>query len=143
MAPPRTAGLPADDFEAMLRGRRSDWPEAGIQGALACFEVRADGTIAPWLTYDRHLRILRAMWEQRIDRVYPEVDVPVLLLPCDDGSAPAWAERKRVEVATAEAALADSTTVWCAAGHDVHAEKPELVAQALLDGITDGGVFSS
>jgi pimeloyl-ACP methyl ester carboxylesterase len=141
MAPPRTAGLPADDFEAMLRGRRSDWPEAGIQGALACFEVRGDGTIAPWLTYERHLRILRAMWEQRIDEVYPEVDVPVLLLPCDDGSA--WAERKRVEVAAAEAALATSATVWCAAGHDVHAERPELVAEALLAGVADGGVFSS
>ena len=47
MAPPRTAGLPADDLEAMMRGRNSGWPEEGIQGALACFEVRADGTIAP------------------------------------------------------------------------------------------------
>lgn len=140
MAPPRTAGLPADDFEAMMRGRRSSWPEAGIQGALACFEVRPDATIAPWLTYERHLRILRSMWEQRIDEVYREVDVPVLLLPCDDGSE--WAQRKRTEVAAAEAALHSSRTVWCAAGHDVHAEKPELVADALLAGVAEGGLFA-
>jgi pimeloyl-ACP methyl ester carboxylesterase len=139
MAPPRTAGLPADDFEAMLRGRRSDWPEEGIQGALACFEVRADGTIAPWLTFERHLLILRSMWEQRIDEVYPAVDVPVLLLPCDDGSD--WAARKRAEVEAAEAALARSATVWIRAGHDVHAEQPEAVARVLLDGVGAGGVF--
>ena len=138
MAPPRTAGLRAEDFEAMVRGRRADWPEAGIQGSLACFEVRADGTIAPWLTYDRHLRILRAMWEQRIDEVYPEVDVPVLLLPCADGGTPEWEVRKRAEVAAAEAGLARSRTMWFAASHDVHAQKPELVAQELLAGVTDG-----
>ena len=140
MAPPRTAGLPADDFEAMMRGRRSDWPEAGIQGALACFEVRADGTIAPWLTFERHLRILRSMWEQRILDVYPDVDVPVLLLPCDDGSA--WAARKRVEVEAAEARLARSQTVWFDAGHDVHAEKPDAVAEVLLASVAPGGLFA-
>lgn len=136
MAPPRSAGLPADDLEAMLRGRRSDWPEEGIQGALACFEVRRDGTVAPWLTYERHLRILRSMWEQRVGELYPHVDDPVLLLPCDDGSP--WADRKRIEVAAAEAALPRSRTVWFDAGHDVHAEKPEELTQVLLDAIDDG-----
>ena len=138
MAPPRTAGLPADDFEAMIRGRRSDWPEEGIQGSLACFEVRADSTIAPWLTYDRHLRILRSMWEQRIDEVYGSVDVPVLLLPCNDGGAPDWAARKRDEVAAAESGLRVARTVWFAASHDVHAQKPDEVARVLLDAVADG-----
>ncbi len=136
MAPPRSAGLPADDLEAMIRGRRSDWPEEGIAGSLACFEVRADDTIAPWLTYDRHLRILRSMWEQRVDEVYPSVDEPVLLLPCDDGSA--WTDRKREEVARAEAGLRSSRTVWFDADHDVHAQKPVEVADAMLGAIADG-----
>jgi pimeloyl-ACP methyl ester carboxylesterase len=136
MAPPRSEGLPADDLEAMLRGRRSDWPEEGIQGALACFEVRADGTVAPWLTFDRHLRILRAMWEQRVGELYPAIDEPVLLLPCDDGSA--WAAAKRPEVAAAEAALSRSRTVRFEAGHDVHAEKPDDVTAVLLGAVADG-----
>ncbi len=136
MAPPRTAGLPAEDFEAMMRGRRADWPEEGIQGSLACFEVRPDGTIAPWLTFERHIMILRAMWDQRIDEVFPTVGVPVVLMPCDDGSA--WAIRKREEVAVAEAAIPVSRTHWFQAGHDVHAEKPDEVADALLAAVGDG-----
>ncbi|HVF32200.1 MAG TPA: alpha/beta hydrolase [Acidimicrobiales bacterium] len=138
MAPPRTAGLPADDFEAMMRGRRPDWPEAGIQGALACFEVRADGTIAPWLTFERHLMILRAMWEQRVGELFPAVDVPVLLLPCADGGAPDWEARKREEVGAASAALAMSRTVWFRASHDVHAQKPGEVVEVLLRSVADG-----
>jgi pimeloyl-ACP methyl ester carboxylesterase len=136
MAPPRTAGLPADDLEAMIRGRRSDWPEAGIQGTLACFEVRPDETVAPWLTFDRHLRILRAMWEQRVDELFGRVAVPALLLPCDDGSP--WSERKRREVAAAEAGLPTAATVWFTADHDVHAQKPDEVAAVLLAAVDDG-----
>lgn len=136
MAPPRTAGLPADDLEAMIRGRNSGWPEEGIQGALACFEVRADGTIAPWLTYDRHIEILRAMWEERVGDLYPNIDVPVLLLPCDDGSP--WTEHKRGAVAVAEERLGVSRTVWFDAGHDVHAERPDDVAGVLLAAVDDG-----
>lgn len=138
MAPPRTAGLPADDFEAMIRGRRSDWPETGIQGTLACFEVRADDTIAPWLTYDRHLRILRALWEQRVGELYAGVDVPVLLLPCDDGGTPEWTARKHEEVGVAERRLRRSRTHWFEASHDVHAQKPDEVARVLLDAVADG-----
>jgi pimeloyl-ACP methyl ester carboxylesterase len=138
MAPPRIAGMPAEDFEAMIRGRRSDWPESGIQGSLACFEVRADGTVAPWLTYERHLRILRAMWEQRVDELFPAVDVPVLLLPCADGGTPEWEARKRGEVAVAEAGLPVSRTVWFAASHDVHAQKPAEVVDVLLGAVADG-----
>ncbi len=136
MAPPRSAGLPADDFEEMLRGRRSDWPEAGIQGALACFEVRADNTIAPWLTFERHIEILRSMWTQRIDLTLAKVRVPTLLLPCGDGSA--WTERKRTEVANAEALLPASRTHWFEAAHDVHAQKPDAVADVLLGAVADG-----
>ena len=42
----------------MIRAMHPDWPETGIPGTLANVEVRADGTIAPWLTLDRHLAIL-------------------------------------------------------------------------------------
>lgn len=138
MAPPRTAGLPADDFEAMIRGRRGDWPESGIQGSLACFEVRGDGTIAPWLTFERHLMILRAMWEQRVGELFGSVGVPALLLPCADGGTPEWTARKRGEVAAAEAALPASRTHWFDASHDVHAQKPDEVARVLLDAVADG-----
>jgi pimeloyl-ACP methyl ester carboxylesterase len=105
-APPPLAGRPLVKFEAAVRRMHPDWPESGIQGLLACFEVRADGTIAPWLTFDRHMQILRALWEHRPSELLPLLAVPVLLLPAD--SVPGGE-------------------------HDLHAQHPEFVARRLLE----------
>jgi pimeloyl-ACP methyl ester carboxylesterase len=136
MAPPRTTGLQRTEIEAMMRGRHPDWPETGIQGALACFEARSDGTVAPWLTYERHIMILRELWAHRVVDVYPTVEVPVLLVPCDDGSA--WSQRKRVEVEAAEQGLRKSRTYWIEGEHDVHAQHPVALAQVFVDALDDG-----
>ena len=47
------------EIEGYIRSAHADWPETGIRGTLANFEVRTDGTVAPWLTYERHLAVLR------------------------------------------------------------------------------------
>ena len=138
MAPPRTTGLAFTEIEAMIRGRHARWPETGIQGALACFEVRDDGTVSPWLSFERHLMILRAMWEQRMPELFPRVAVPALLLPCDDGSGSAHMDRKRATVAVAESRIPVSRTHWFDAGHDVHAQYPGRVASVLVDALSDG-----
>jgi pimeloyl-ACP methyl ester carboxylesterase len=136
MAPPRTTGLQRSEIEAMFRGRHPDWPESGIQGALACFEVRDDDTVAPWLSFERHVSILRAMWEQRVRDTFPSVNAPVLLLPCDSGGS--WTERKRAEVAVAESLLPRSRTHWFEAEHDVHAQFPTQVVDVLTGAVSDG-----
>jgi pimeloyl-ACP methyl ester carboxylesterase len=144
MAPPRMEGTPFADLEAGFRRRHPDWPESGLQGALACFEARDDGTVAPWLTFDRHLMIVRAMWEQDVAGLYSRVgDVPVLLLPCRTGGSggeveTGWAAAKRSAVEAAEAALAVSRTHWFTASHDVHAEDPAGVADVLVAAVRDG-----
>lgn len=136
MAPPPITGTPATGVEAMLRERHPDWPESGIRAQMACFEVRPDGTVEPWLTRRRHLSILRHLWEQRPGALYPLVEVPVLLLPCDDGSASV--SRKREQVAGAEAGLARSRTLWQKGDHDLHAQHPEKVARLIMDCLADG-----
>jgi pimeloyl-ACP methyl ester carboxylesterase len=138
MSPPNTIGMARTDIEAAMRRRHADWPESGIQGALACFEIRADGTVAPWLSLEHHLAILRAMWEQRIDDVHRRVRTPVLLVPCDDGSGSERMDRKRQEVAAAEERLATVRTQWFRAHHDVHAQRPAEVAALLADRVEDG-----
>jgi pimeloyl-ACP methyl ester carboxylesterase len=141
LSPPRLNGTPFSEIERTLRRLHADWPETGIRGALACFEVRDDGTVAPWLTRERHLAILREMWERRPGDAYPAVKAPVLLAPAadDDGD---WTARKEAEVAAAEATLATVRTHWFRpAHHDVHAQHPGAVA-ALLDGCVADGFFS-
>jgi pimeloyl-ACP methyl ester carboxylesterase len=130
LAPPRLAGTPAVDVEGYIRSAHPDWPETGIRGTLANFEVRPDGTIAPWLTYDRHLVVLRGLWEHRPAERYGSVTVPVLLCPADSGDGGEGA-RKVAAVEAAAAAIPRARVEWFRGDHDIHAQHPVELAQAL------------
>jgi pimeloyl-ACP methyl ester carboxylesterase len=137
MSPPPLAGRPAAEMEAMMRRFHPDWPESGIAAQMANFEVRADGTIAPWLTLDRHLQILHALWEHRPSTRYAELRVPVLLVTADGGDD-AWTASKRKAVAAAEAAIPNVRTHWMVGDHDLHAQHPVEVADLLHAAVVDG-----
>lgn len=106
LAPPSFEGRTIEWLEARIRGRCTGWPESGVQGLLANFEARADGTVAPWLTRDRHMKILRALWEHRPSEQLRSIDVPVLMIP--------------------------ASTVP-GGDHDLHAQHPTVVAGLLLE----------
>ncbi len=134
LAPPPIAGTPAADLEAMIRSSHPDWPESGIAGTLACFEVRDDGTVAPWLTRERHLRVLRGLWEHVPSERWPLVAEPVLFLTAEDPAADAgWRESKARGMSEAQARLSDVTVEWITGHHDLHAQHPALVARHLRD----------
>jgi pimeloyl-ACP methyl ester carboxylesterase len=134
LAPPDVDGVAVAQLEAWFRTNHPDWPETGIQGALACFEVLPDGTARRRLTIDRHLEVLRGLWEHRPGDRYAAVEVPVLLVPAEGGAAvPESIER-------AGATLPRSRTVWMAGDHDLHAQHPAEVA-ALLRSCLDDGFF--
>ncbi|MCO8126394.1 alpha/beta hydrolase [Acidimicrobiia bacterium EGI L10123] len=132
LRPPPMAGTPLADLERMLRSSHPDWPESGIQGTLACFEVRDDGTIAPWLTLDRHLLVLRGLWEHRPSQRFDRIADPVLLLGADPGPAESDWHRDKVRAhEAAAAALGDARVEWLRGDHDLHAQHPERVAELL------------
>jgi pimeloyl-ACP methyl ester carboxylesterase len=137
LAPPRLVGRPVAEIEGYLRSAHRDWPETGIRGSLANFEVRPDETVAPWLTYDRHVAILRGLWEHHPPAVYPRVAAPVLLVPADTGD-PDWTGRKRRDVAAAQAALANARVRWFTGDHDVHAQHPVELADEMARQVWEG-----
>lgn len=120
LRPPPLTGTPIADVERMIRQGHDDWPESGIAGTLACFEVRADGTVAPWLTLDRHLQVLRGLWEHRPSDRFPRIEEPVLFIPASR-SAPGEALD----------ALSDVRVVPIDGDHDLHAQHPVRVADVL------------
>ncbi len=136
LRPPPLAGTPRSQLEAMLRRSHPDWPESGIQGTLACFEVRDDDTIAPWLTLERHLLVLRGLWEHRPSQRYALVQEPVLLLGAGPGPEAveddAWQASKVRGMAEAGAALARGHVEWMLGDHDLHAQHPAAVAELLI-----------
>ncbi len=133
LTPPRLIGTPAARMRQWMREANADWPDEGIDGAMANFEIRADGTIAPWLTLDRHLQILHALFHHRPSSRYPQVRVPTLLVPADTGEV-AWSRDKRAAVDVALAALPHGRAHWFSpAHHDIHAQQPAALAAVLLE----------
>lgn len=137
LAPPRLAGIDRADIEAYIRGAHPDWPETGIAGTLANFEVMDDGTIAPWLTYERHLTVLQGLWDHRPSQVYADVPVPVLLAPAVGGGSERETQ-KREDVARALAQLPDARVRWFFGDHDIHAQHPIELADVMIDMLAGG-----
>jgi pimeloyl-ACP methyl ester carboxylesterase len=141
LAPPRLAGTPLDTMRGWLERSAADWPEEGRAGTMANFEVRDDGTIAPWLTFERHLAVLRGLWEHTPSEVYPHMRVPTLLIGADTGDV-AWSASKHDAVDHAVATLQRGRAHWFnPAHHDVHAQQPDAVAALLHRSTTDPDFF--
>ena len=139
LAPPRLAGRRLAEIEGYIRSSHPDWPEAGIRGTLANFEVRADGTIAPWLTFDHHIAVLRGLWDHHPSERYGDVTVPVLLAPVEQRD-PSWNVRVRGVIETAQATLPNARVQWFVGDHDIHAQHPDELSSVMHEMTTDGCV---
>ena len=65
LAPPRLAGLTVAELQARLTAPGRAWAldERALPIVFANFHIDRKGRIRPHLTRDRHLRILRSIWE--------------------------------------------------------------------------------
>jgi pimeloyl-ACP methyl ester carboxylesterase len=109
----------------MIRRHHPDWSEEGVAATLANMEVRPDGTVRPWLTFERHLEVLRALWDHRPSLAIPELKVPLLLVAATkDGDLPD-------DVARAATAAPHVTVEAMDGDHDLHVHHPEAVANLL------------
>jgi pimeloyl-ACP methyl ester carboxylesterase len=139
LAPPRLVGRRLEEVEQHVRSAHPDWPETGIRGVLANFEVRPDGTIAPWLTFDHHIAILRGLWEHHPRERYADLAIPVLLVPAEGGD-PEWTARKRRDVEVAATSIPQARVRWLVGDHDLHAQHPRELA-SMMDAMTRDGFF--
>jgi pimeloyl-ACP methyl ester carboxylesterase len=147
LAPPPLVGMPLSSIETYFRTNHADWPEEGVEGSLGNFEIRPDRTIAPWLTRDHHQAILEAMYSQRTADLWRSLRVPALIVPVDGGESD-WT---RAKTAGAEAALVateaggvPARVAWFQGDHDIHAQHPAELTEAILaadrDGLFSGAV---
>jgi pimeloyl-ACP methyl ester carboxylesterase len=135
LAPPRLAGTPRVTFIERVRSHWADgpWSQAIEDAIMGNFAVNEQDRIAPHLTYENHLKIVRALWEQRPTQLFPRVDCAALLVPAEappsDERAAEWMEFKRRSVAQAEAAIPNVKVAWARDSmHDVQLHHPEWLA---------------
>ena len=134
LAPPELLGMRATRIEGMMRAAHPTWPESGIRGSMGNFEVLADGTIRPWLSRERHMKILRELWEHRPSQRYAELTTPLLIAPAANDNV-AWTNDKRRAVEVVAGLTKGPVRVeWFdPADHDLHAQFPGRLAQLLHD----------
>ncbi len=136
LKPPDLRGRRRDEIAALMRRMQPDWSDEGIEATLWNFETLPDGTVRPWLSLDRHMKILRALWAHRPSDIYPRLSVPVLLGvagTADDSPL------KRDVVSRVTAASAAVRLRWFAgAAHDIHVHRPDELAGWILDAVGEG-----
>ncbi len=138
LKPPMLHGTPRSHLKAMLTSHHPDWSEEGIENTLGNFETLDDGTLRPWLSFDNHMQILRALWEQRPSQLYASVSESVLIANADDGNTE-WSERKRMRSAEAQESLMRSKVFWFPeTDHAIHIQRPAKLADLLLAQIRTG-----
>jgi pimeloyl-ACP methyl ester carboxylesterase len=140
LAPPRLAGTPRTAF---LEGLRTRWAASPLTQAvedaiMGNFANDAQDRIAPHLTYENHLKIVRAMWKQRPTQLFASVACPTLIVPAEmppaDERAAQWLDRKRSSVAAAAAAIPRARVLWAHDSiHDVQLQRPEWLAETIAE----------
>jgi pimeloyl-ACP methyl ester carboxylesterase len=138
LRPPNLLGTPAARMRGYMQSAHPDWPQSGIDGSMANFEHLADGTIRPWLTLDRHLMILRGLWEHKPTHIYDDISVPVMFVPAE-GPGGVFSETKRHAIEHALQRVPKVRVEWFSpADHDLHAQHPVRFAQVVHQATTDG-----
>ena len=92
LTPPRLAGVTLDSFKQRIEKFIADWglddelKDQIISIVLGNFEIYMDEAqdvefIRPHLTFERHMQIVRALWEFNTFDYFERIRCPVLLIP--------------------------------------------------------------
>jgi pimeloyl-ACP methyl ester carboxylesterase len=135
LAPPDLVGTPVVEFQTMLKQYAGkNWNPSLEQIVLENFEIQPDATIRPRLSFERHMRILRALWEMRAPTFYPRIACPVLLVPAEmeKGADGAALERRRGQVARAAREIPRTRLVtFRDTVHDIPLQRPRKLANTI------------
>ena len=141
MAPPPLDGLKLDAFLKAARswpGLGEFWDEAIQEIVLANLEITQDQSIRPRLSRANHMKILRAMWEQRPSALWDRLACPVLMVPAarddTDPRNDVWMKGKMSAIELARQKLSRSEVVWMTDTiHDVPLQRPKELAAVITE----------
>ena len=137
----------SDLVNRISSGVLSSLPETFIEEyACSIMSVQPDGTLRARLTLDRHLAILRAIYEMRSSELLPRVKCPVLAIQALDGEPKNEREAhflrlKQQGAARAQELLPGAKIVWMENTiHDIPLHRPEKLAREIIEFFNDRGL---
>lgn len=147
LAPAYMEGMPVQEFQARIKQYAGKlWSPSLEATILANFEVTPDRTIHRRLSHANHMKILRALWEQRPAALYPLVKCPALLLPAvmETEKDPARAARRRAQIQIAVASLNSAEITWFHDTiHDIPLHRPRKLANVITRFARDQNIIHS
>jgi pimeloyl-ACP methyl ester carboxylesterase len=141
MTPPPLEGMTVDAFMQMIRKETAAWhpDEAVYPILLADFEVDEEDKIRPRLTYERHMRIVQAIWDFKTYTRFSQVRCPVLMVPARPAAPHSefernWVASKERGVALAQESIQNLQVAWMDDTiHDVPLQRPAELAKLIAD----------
>lgn len=138
MRPPAIDGVPVDRFIGFARTWphiRDIWSPQFQEMLLSNFLV-ADGKVYRRLTMENHMKVVRAIYDQKPTELYPDVRIPVLLVPArrepETDQERAWQAARERGLEVAQRLLTDSRLcVMENTPHDIPVFRPEHLARAI------------
>jgi len=138
LAPPPLAGLPIDELIQMARGGSlaRAWSPQVEAVVRSLFEADARGRAKPRLPRANHMRILRAMYDQRPKDLLATIEIPVLLYCArpraqGDDEERGFYEMKKASVAKIRKANPSVNIEWITSIHDIPLERPTELADRI------------
>lgn len=141
LAPPDFAALRLS-WEELQNGMHNRGMDTLWQGKLepflqANFDIQEDGTVLPRLRREKHMLIVRAIWDQGISHLLPQIKCPVLLMPArqrtnKNSRGTSWKD-KEGQVKQAVTLLPKARLVWMEDSiHDVPVQRPAQVSEVII-----------
>ncbi|TMC00427.1 MAG: alpha/beta hydrolase [Chloroflexi bacterium] len=138
MMPPRIDGVPLQTFLGFARQWphvRDIWSPQLQESILSNFEIR-DERVYRRLPIEKHMRVARAIFDQRVGELYPMIACPVLLVPAlkepSSDQEKAWQDARREGMAVALRLLPKvSVEPMEDTAHDVPILRPRELADAI------------
>jgi pimeloyl-ACP methyl ester carboxylesterase len=137
LAPPRFAGTPLTEYLAMVKSHlpRDRWsPEVEVI-VRSLVHVDARGRVRPRLSRTNHMRILRAMYDQKPKELLVRIRVPVLMFcvrpRLGDDAERDFYEMKKRSTAEIKAANPKVKIEWITSIHDIPIDRPRELADRI------------
>jgi hypothetical protein len=119
LTPPRLAGTLLSEFQPRLEAWFAEWggSEQAVSITLGNFEIREDERIYPKLTFERHMRIVRSIWDFKTYAYFARVRCPTLMIPArpkelDSPPEQAYLQAKERGVAHAQKTIKKLQVAW-------------------------------
>ena len=138
LKPPNLLGTPREQLVERFHSFHPSWSDEQVELQMGNYETLEDGTIRPWLSLERHMLILRALWEQKPSLLFESVRTPTLIALADSG--PEQRRITRAEEAERLERTRDHVKVKRFAGtaHDIHVDRPDELTDWILSALAAG-----